>query len=489
MEPQKLDYANIQGLIIRGFTHPYSCHMIFKFQAKVGAKTFIKTLLPYVQSAEDWGTEKPQMILNIGLTFSGVQIASDYAENELGAYFYGPFVNGPDSVKSQVSLMDLGESVPGNWVFGNLNPDTSTLEIKPVKSQVDCIVHIYAITPELLEKLVSIVSEAAQAGGFTEYFPLKNGKRLEQFTILPQGSVHFGYMDGIDEPKLDIEKSVDPDPSDLKNFLIGYQVGSSSTVAYNQYTPAPLGPLQPLTSVTEFMEYGCYNAFRMISQDVGLFEGFLDNQALIHAKTLGKSIDDTKEWLAAKLNGRWRNGSPLELSPDLPDNNTINSTDFVYGNGDDNKPTGNKCPFIAHTRVVNPRTEISGTMPPRLIRRGVPYGSLPILGNYEGERGLIGLFLCGSINGQFELIYGWINKTNFSDDFNKSGTMPDQMKCQDALVANRSNPGADVSFTIPTNDINTPIIIDKLPQFVVTKGTAYCFLPSLKALRWLAESK
>jgi len=105
------------------------------------------------------------------------------------------------------------------------------------------------------------------------------------------------------------------------------------------------------------------------------------------------------------------------------------------------------------------------------------YGAPPTLKSYDGERGLIGLFLCGSIATQFELLYSWMNTTNFANSF------PSQQG-QDGLIANRDMPGADRSFNIPTPE--GPIIIDSLPHFVITRGTAYCLLPSISTLKSIA---
>ena len=133
------------------------------------------------------------------------------------------------------------------------------------------------------------------------------------------------------------------------------------------------------------------------------------------SKRSARSLDDAKEWLAAKLVGRWRNGSPLVMSPDAPDPKTSDATDFGYS--DDT--AGLRCPFSAHSRVANPRDEPTfpdtDTPVPRISRRGAPYGAPPVPPDYSGERGLIGLFLCGSLVNQFEKLYTWINTNDFSE--------------------------------------------------------------------------
>jgi deferrochelatase/peroxidase EfeB len=442
----------VQGIILRGYTHPYSCHMLFTLQAGPGAAGFIRALMPYVQSAQDWGDDKPDRMLNIGLTYNGILTF----DSSLKGQFPNEFEAGPWSSGSQQSLMDAGAGSPDLWWNGN---DSQAIH---------CIVHSYGMTADALSGLVAIALQAAQANGVKEILPLKSGSgRLEEYAPL-RDYVHFGYHDGIDNPALRWPNDpANTDPGDANNFLIGYD-GS-------QFHPGPRSG-----KAGEFAKDGCYNAFRVLYQDVEAFDKFLADKAPLVVKAIGGSLDDAREWLAAKLVGRWRNGSPLVLSPDAPNPATSNATDFGYS-GD---TAALKCPFSAHTRVSNPRDEMTfpgtDTPVPRLLRRGMPYGAPPAPPDYEGERGLIGLFLCGSLAGQFEQLYSWINVNNFSDVF------PD-LDTQDALLANRVSPSdGDPSFTIPLPPGSSPIPIPSLPQFVVTRGTAYCLLPSIPTLRRIA---
>jgi deferrochelatase/peroxidase EfeB len=439
------DKTNVQGLIMRGFTHPWSCHLIFKFSAQPGAKSFIKAILPYVQSAADWGDDKPEMMLNIGLTYTGIEVVGNLSANALLG-FPITFMEGPASVNSQQSLNDFDTRTPNTWVFGRAD------------KQVDCVVHVYGLDESALNKLIKIVADAAVAGDLTEYLPIANGtKRLEEYATVPRYSIHFGYLDGIDQPALGWGNP--DDPADLSSFLIGYDNNTSQP-----------GPSQG--EAGDFAKDGCYNAFRMLHQDVNAFDTFLENNAKTIAPKIGKSVPDTVEWLAAKLNGRWKDGSPLELTPDKPNPAESHATAFGYS-GD---TSGMKCPFAAHNRVANPRDEVLSEpgLPPRLIRRGMAYGQPFTSTTVSEDRGLIGLFLCGSLANQFELLYSWINTTNFSNVF------PSQ-RGQDALIANRNTAGADTSFIIPTPA--GPIKIASLPQFVVARGTAYCLLPSISTLK------
>jgi hypothetical protein len=68
------------------------------------------------------------MMINIGLTFTGIKTVSDLSANDL-KYFPAPFQQGPANSFSQQSLNDYGPSNPSGWAFGFKS------------SQVDCVVH------------------------------------------------------------------------------------------------------------------------------------------------------------------------------------------------------------------------------------------------------------------------------------------------------------------------------------------------------------
>jgi deferrochelatase/peroxidase EfeB len=460
---------DIQGLIVHGYTHPCSVHLLFKFSKNVSdlkqIRGFFKDLLPYLQSAEDWGALKPEMMLNIGLTAGGIAIVKPELDVP-NSSFSSTFKKGPwDKNNAQQSLGDYGAGDPSQW-WNN----------KFANTDVHCVVHAYAMNPGAQDKIVEIITDAAQKsnGAITELKPLKSETgRLEQYLLVPSDYIHFRYRDSIDEPNLNTDPA-GKDEQDLNNFLIGYS-------SLENPIPGPLsGP------EAKFAKNGCYNAFRILYQDVEAFDNFLEKQAEQIAPKIEKTKEFTVEWLAAKMCGRWRNGSPLVLSPDNPELSTSKSTDFGYLANDDMK--GQKCPFSAHTRVANPRDEgvnVAGsTAVPRIIRRGMAYGP-PMALDPEADRGLIGLFLCGDLSSQFETLYGWMNMNNFSDVFNPADNTP-----QDPLIANRIVPlpgNVDPNFTIPMADGPDIVVAGALPQFVVTRGTAYFLLPSISSLREIAE--
>src|SRR3978361_1664546 len=87
----------VQGMILRGYTHPCSCHMLFTLQAGPGAAGFVRALMPYVQFAEGGGDTKPARTLNIGLPYNGILTF----DPSLKGQFPNEFETGPWSCGSQ----------------------------------------------------------------------------------------------------------------------------------------------------------------------------------------------------------------------------------------------------------------------------------------------------------------------------------------------------------------------------------------------------
>lgn len=488
------DKADIQGFILRGYTHPFSCHLLFSFNSvtdvKLNRAAFFKDIYPKVQSAEDWIDEKPLSMLNVGLTYNGIALLNAVSQNDIGN-FPPEFIAGPWSQDSQLSLGDANESAPGKWWNGNFTND-----------ELHCVIHTYGLKQEDLDTLVTYVTTSAKTNGLTELFAIKEGDgRLYQSCVYNDvDKIHFGYTDGISEPALGTQGSTQIDSGDLSNFLIGYDTANS----YSQP-----GPVDSSTAAV-FAKNGTYNAFRILYQDAAAFEDFLTTQANTWTEVpilKPLSIDDRKEWFAAKLMGRWRNGSPLILSPDKPDPATKNGELFNYKEAGDTSKTKDvassfKCPFSAHTRVANTRDqtlsppEVQGHHP-RIIRRGMPYGPQLLTPKDDGvDRGLIGLFFCGSLSRQFEKVYRWMNYNNFSPppDFSVKNPTEDAVLGSRPPSKSRAFPKVTTTFEIPVINSNPdePVQADKItingmPKFIQTRGTAYCLLPSLSSLLALTK--
>ena len=109
-----------------------------------------------------------------------------------------------------------------------------------------------------------------------------------------------------------------------------------------------------------------------------------------------------------------------------------------------------------------------------MLRRGTSYGPPLPEGTLEDDgldRGLMFLFIGAHLRRQFEFVQSvWINDGEFI------GASAEK----DPLVGASGGVGA---FTIPRWPVRRRL--QGLPQFVVTRGGEYCFMPGLRALEWL----
>jgi hypothetical protein len=195
----------------------------------------------------------------------------------------------------------------------------------------------------------------------------------------------------------------------------------------------------------------------------------------------GRSYPGGPDMLAAKVVGRWSDGTPLELSPEGPDPDIVDDpgriNDFSYA--DD--PEGLRCPLGSHIRRANPRDAegfFKGRMTNRhrIIRRGRTYGEpLPegVMEDDGQERGLVFVCFNASIWRQFETI-----QTLWIDDGDPFGLGPDK----DFLIGEPGSNG-DGKMTIPGHP---PFFLKGQPRFVTMRGGEYLYRPSISALRWMA---
>ncbi len=326
--------------------------------------------------------------------------------------------------------------------------------------EIHASLHLYTQSPAALDAIVAEARSQAATSGVVELVLNPDGSPLGGKAV-SDGKVHFGYVDGVGQPNVDWSATpATPGKVDLRYFLLGYDTSD-----------VPSKPSQAVTG--DLFRDGCYMGFRWLSQDVPGFEAYLDANA--HLLAAGRSQDEARELLAAKLVGRWRDGTPLVLSPDRRDPTLVDSN-FSFAADTD----GMRCPFSAHIRLVNPRDQplsarVTGGVP-HLLRRGSSYGPEWVPGqNDAADRGLIGLFLCASLERQFLQALRWMNVNTFSPVFD--GELRDR---QDPLFG---SPAMQKSPTfripMPSGDVEVP-----LPRpFVRSRGTAYLLVPSLSNAR------
>jgi Dyp-type peroxidase family len=276
---------------------------------------------------------------------------------------------------------------------------------------------------------------------------------------LPTETEPFGFRDGISHPAIEGSGIPGSNPKEqpLKagDFVLGY--------------PDEMGGIQK--TVPEVLgRNGTYIVFRKLHQRVAEFRRYL--------KANSKGPED-EELIAAKMMGRWRSGAPLALCPfhDDPElgADRHRNNDFLFRDDD---PDGLKTPCGSHIRRSNPRDAKIAGMPRihRMIRRGTAYGPpLPegVLEDDGAERGLVFAFVGANLGRQFEFVQSeWIN----------DGIFIGAGKDKDPVTGSTGD-GRD--FSIPRKPLRKRL--QGIPDFVVTRGGEYGFMPSLSALRWLAD--
>ena len=359
---------------------------------------------------------------------------------------------------------EVGCSAPENWIAGF------------GKGEDHLIFTLYAKNPELLEANSDRLSTLLATGDAFQELWRKDGAALIETVNgipTPVSKVHFGYVDGLTDPTIKggPEGNI-PDhqePCEPWLFVLLDE-------AKDYYVPDP----------PELGRNSSFGVFNVMWQDVVGFENFLQSHK--------DQIDP--ELLAAKICGRWRNGVPLELSPDTdspPGGIKLDQlNDFEYVNKDGSgDPEGVRCPVGAHIRRVNPRGQpVKGQGLPggsnnshRLIRRGMPYGPAYVPGTPDDgiERGLLGYIINASIENQFEFVMReWLNGHEFV------GAARLNPKSEDVMTSRKSNPAESV-FEIPRANGCPPLKVGGFSSFVTTRASAYCFLPSITGLKFIAK--
>ncbi len=479
-----LELADIQGFILRAYRMPMVRHFLFTVGAPAQARRQLGRLVagdeadvPQITTAEDWHVgfgpgpgddpeagpaHKPDYCLNVGVTWPGL-VALEIEERvpTLSFTSFGAFVQGAAQRGELVG--EIEASSPENWVggFG--------------EGQDHVLLTLHAISPGAMQgysdRLGALVSEG---DAFREIWR-QDGMALMEMQDgqpVPTSKIHFGYTDGITMPTIrggpeqyrpDHQQPCEPWLFVLREDAQNYDVPEPQELGLN----------------------GSFAVFKKVETDVVAFEDFLQSNR--------DKIDP--ELLAAKMCGRWRNGVPLALSPDTdspqggipPDQ--LNNFEYVNADGSGD-PKGVRCPVGAHIRRVNPRGQpVAGQGLPggsnnshRLIRRGLPYGPAydPSKPPDGIERGMLFQFINANIENQYEFVLRqWANDSEFA------GAVRLHPRSKDPLIGTQDP--ADSILVIPQANGSPPIEVTDLSRFVATKAAAYVFLPSITALKFIAD--
>jgi Dyp-type peroxidase family len=348
----------------------------------------------------------------------------------------------------------LGDEEPRAWSWGGAG-------------EVDAVLLLYALTDADLRYQIDEAKKRLKQHGH------KKPRKVPLRDLKSAVTEPFGFKDGISQPIMRGSKHwSEPDyamhvvePGEL---VLGYRDN--------------LGVLSPSPSDQgrDIGRNGSFLVIRQLEQHVTQFNNYVAQEAARLAtdpRAPGYAAAELDHWIAARMVGRWRDGSslirnphPPSTKPGVPERPLDN--EFSFGRED---PDGLRCPLGAHIRRANPRdsfepgseVQLAISNRHRILRVGRVYE--PEQGKDPGL-----LFMCvnADIERQFEFLQQtWILGSNFHG-------LDDEI---DPVVGYR---GGNDSMTVPTP--RGPVRMRGLSKFVTMLGGAYFFIPGRSAIRVLA---
>jgi Dyp-type peroxidase family len=436
-----VELDEIQATILRPRPAPYfGTHVLLRVNDAQAGRAFLRRLTPHVDSAAGWWSAVTPW-LAVGISYAGLE-ALGVPQDSLQSF---PVAFREGMAARARYLGDEGVNDPKNW-----DPPYG-------KSDVHIGVSAFSDSEEERRRILGIARDLVE--GFSGVSVLA----MQDFGAQPGDLNSLGYKDGIDQPAIE-GSGVDPlpgqgQPIKAGEFILGY--------------PGESGVPLPMPQPDMLGRNGTYVGFRKYQSRVGAFNRFLRANG---------STEEEQELLAAKLVGRWRSGAPLTLAPDV-DNPALGAdpqrnNDFDYAND----ARGRQVPFGCHIRRMNPRdtklTRLTDVNIHRIIRRGTTYGppyDRDALSEADDEvpRGAVFLFISARAMATIEFLQQeWINDGNFIGAGNE----------RDPIVGLQED-GA--TFTIPKEPVRRRV--HSIETFNVLRGGEYFFMPSLSALKWLAD--
>ncbi|WP_114951846.1 hypothetical protein [Sphingosinicella terrae] len=513
----KLESFDIQSLVFGGLGFmPHGACLLYRLpDDPASARAFMAAIHPQIAFG-DGRKLRRQAVLTVALAAGALRRLG--LPDECVSGFPAAFLEGMSHPDRARILGDLGDNDPDTWSWGDARHDLALLA--------------YGRTEQAIARLEAVITaHAARAGmGEPHRIPLA---RVEKPAVEP-----FGFVDGVSQPIIrgSYQSYRNNDPIHLVEpgeFLIGYPDNRGNFPPEPELSPlADPDNLLPVAdrsrsfgnSVVEspraIGRNGTFLVIRQLEQDVKGFWDYCWSESRRLQTRLPPPYDVRPDFIAAKLIGRWRDGSSLVRNPYYPlpkeiekrakekaaekpsaeaqplaaeatsrtarpptnpadqaaipaatARNPRGDNDFLYGVED---PQALRCPFGAHIRRANPRDSLKpGSLEQvgisnrhRIYRLGRLYAPRP------GEKpGLLFMCLNGDIERQFEFIQQtWLVSPAFH------GLVGEQ----DPL--NSHGDGAS-GYMVPSQD--GPVRLKPLPKFVRTLGGGYFFMPSRTLLAFL----
>ncbi|MEW6634475.1 MAG: cytochrome P450 [Pseudomonadota bacterium] len=490
---QQLETGEIQSIFFGPFGPLGYAHMIAIRVPEELPASKRKAWLDFVIEQTSFGEGKPAgRAMTVGFGPGGLRQLGlgEGVDDDPMSTFPVAFRHGMGDPGRGRILDDQGLDAPDKWEWGSQ------------RTPVDAVVVCYAEDPERLGAEVATLKRKTTGAGMkiVAELPLAVNRSPPAAAAEPSSAKrdgksarqtayeHFGFADGISQPIVrgTMRANMGAAPMHLVapgEFLFGYRdehgfYPSSPSVSASRDRNGILSQVRRSRLIPglpppprDFGRNGSFLVVRQFEQHVDTFNDYCKAAA---AQVAGESGPQsaTPDWVAAKMLGRWQNGSSLVRNPDRPGRAIDN--DFASGAED---PQGHRCPLGAHIRRSNPRdslgedreTQINIGKRHRILRVGRTYEKKDKSGKVE--KGLLFMCLNADIERQYEFIQQtWVSSNSFQ------GLVDEK----DPTIGSRDGGNR---FSIPSWEKVT--VLRNMPQFVTTKGGGYFFMPSRSALRYL----
>ncbi|HEV7585769.1 MAG TPA: hypothetical protein VGO14_08330 [Solirubrobacteraceae bacterium] len=453
--------TDAQGNIVRGYRHLHHVGYLFcEIEDAAATRGLLAELAASEVTTDETWREKMAKhdTLNVAFTYPGlVKLgwARPFAHERFRDFRQGMYA------RAVRQLGESGEDYPDGWEAA-------------LSSGADVLFIVYGDDPDVRTSRAQDMGLRAERAGMSQlYYQAADAPASPAEHVVERE--HFGFADGFSQPAIDVSvhgtrrgecsargEGAIPVRGPLNwrprwreirlgEFLLGFE-DEDRMVA---------GGEDPYNA----LRHGTFMVWRKLEQHKDRLEEFLEE---------AEQRPRDRERLAAKIVGRWKDGTSLVVEPyqDPPPDSTqppaMPKNEFDYGSDEH----GIACPVGAHVRRANPRVGLKygteRTKRHRIIRRGMPY-------RVADEEGLVFVCFNASITRQFELIQGhWLM------DGDAFGLGDDQ----DFLLGHE--PGG--KMTIP-GDRRRPARFLRRPDlpFVTVHGGYYLFMPGISALRRIAQ--
>ena len=500
-----IETSEVQSLMFGGFSnHAHAACLVMQLPDNAKAA---RAWLAAVEPALSYGDDPPRddtRILSVSHTgLAKLNLPEDTLRN-----FPIAFQQGMAHETRAKILSDTGHDAPAEWEWG--------------QPAADCAILLYAPDAKLL---------AAQRRDVDQLINNHGGRLLHTITLAKMDLARdaagrrrspkeaFGFADGISQPVIrgtkrflratDSIHIVEPG-----EFILGYpnnrgDVPPAITVAATAdpgnllpvASPAHAGAAIPdfnasgANAARDFARNGSFLVIRQLDQKTAVFDKFTADVAKNFSAHPGmpKHFTDhaqRQQWIAAKMVGRWKDGTSLIRYPHRPgtgwDGEAIAppDNDFLLGTED---PSGLRCPYGAHVRRANPRDSFAPGSPDqltisnrhRILRVGRSYKAEGSGISESKNPGL--LFMC--FNADLERQFEFIQQTwSMAWQFHGLENEVDPILARG--VSSPSETRKLARLTIPT--ASGALQIQDVADFIDVRGGGYFFMPSRSALKYLS---